>query len=119
MRVISAVTTLLDHTLTEPLVSGFFQVFHYFLYRYNQIKNYDFQSYQFKGSASDFTQLVWKESGVIGFGSNKGADGTFYLIAYYSPAGNNETLGFADNVNRVTGAGDLDTTQSRYFFLLV
>lgn len=78
---------------------------------YNQIKNYDFQSNQFKGAASDFTQLVWKESGVIGFGSGKGTDGAFYLIAYYSPGGNNETLGFADNVNRVTGAGDLDTTQ--------
>jgi len=78
---------------------------------YNQIKNYDFQKSEFKGTASDFTQLVWKETGVIGFGSKKAADGTLYVIAYYNPAGNNETLGFRDNVNRVTGAGDLDQSQ--------
>ena len=66
--------------------------------------------------ASDFTQLVWKESGVIGFGSKKAADGTSYVIAYYAPGGNNETLGFRDNVNRVTGAGDLDQSQRKYTF---
>lgn len=82
-------------------------------HRYNQIKNYDFQRSEFKGAASDFTQLVWKESGVIGFGSKKAASGTLYVVAYYSPAGNNETVGFRDNVNRVTGAGDLDQSQRK------
>ena len=86
------------------------------VFRYNQIKNYDFQKSEFKGTASDFTQLVWKETGVIGFGSKKAADGTLYVIAYYNPAGNNETLGFRDNVNRVTGAGDLDQSQCKCKF---
>ena len=86
-------------------------IFMFLMSRYNQIKNYDFQKNEFKGAASDFTQLVWKETGIIGFGSKKAADGALYVLAYYGPAGNNETLGFADNVNRVTGAGDLDQSQ--------
>ena len=49
-------------------------------FRYNQIKNYDFQKNEFKGSASDFTQMVWKETGVVGFGSKTAADGFFICI---------------------------------------
>lgn len=60
--------------------------------------------------------MVWKETGVVGFGSKTAADGSLYVLAYFSPGGNNETLGFCDNVNRVTGAGDLDQSQCKFSF---
>jgi len=75
---------------------------------YNQIKNYDFVKNEFKGNADDFSQLVWEGSEVVGFASAKGADNTIYVIAYYNPAGNNETMNFYENVNRVTGSGDIE-----------
>jgi len=75
---------------------------------YNQIKNYDFVKNEFKGNADDFSQLVWEGSEVVGFASAKGADGTIYVIAYYNPSGNNETMNFYENVNRVTGSGDIE-----------
>ena len=85
----------------------------YIFSRYNQIKNYDFIKNEFKGLASDFTRLTWKDSAVVGFGSKKTAAGTLKVIAYYSPGGNNETSGYRENVNRVTGAGDLDVSQRK------
>ena len=68
---------------------------------------------EFKGNAQDFTQLIWEASEVVGFASAKATDGTVYIIAYYNPAGNNETMTFVENVNRVTGAGDIESVPGR------
>ncbi|NP_001274304.1 uncharacterized protein LOC100207983 precursor [Hydra vulgaris] len=73
---------------------------------YNQIKNFDFVKDAFKENAADFSQLVWEGSEVVGFASKKAGD-TVYVVMYFNPAGNNESLSFYDNVHRVTGSGDM------------
>jgi len=75
---------------------------------YNQIKNYDFVKSEFKDNAADFTQLVWEGSEVVGAASKKADDDTVYVVMYFNPAGNNDTMSYYENVNRVTGAGDID-----------
>lgn len=77
---------------------------------YNQIKNYDFVKNEFKDNAADFTQLVWEGSEVIGFASSKSSDNTVYVVMYFNPAGNNDSLSYYENVNRVTGAGDIEAS---------
>ena len=84
----------------------FFYVYLLFLFSYNQIKNFDFVKDAFKENAADFSQLVWEGSEVVGFASKKAGD-TVYVVMYFNPAGNNESLSFYDNVHRVTGAGDV------------
>lgn len=81
---------------------------------YDQIKNYDFVKSEFKENAADFTQLVWEGSEVAGFAAKKGGDGTVYLVMYFNPPGNNETMSFYENVNRVTGSGDIECGHSEY-----
>ena len=78
------------------------------LFSYNQIKNYDFVKSEFKDNAADFSQLVWEGSEVVGFTSRKASDQTVYVVIYFNPAGNNDTMSYYENVNRVTGAGDVD-----------
>lgn len=78
------------------------------LFSYNQIKNYDFVKSEFKDNAADFSQLVWEGSEVVGAASKKADDDTVYVVLYFNPAGNNDTMSYYENVNRVTGAGDID-----------
>ena len=84
-----------------------------FVPRYNQVKNYDFVKSEFKGAAADFSQLVWKESDVVGFGSKEIPGKGLVVVAYYSPSGNNESLNFWEFVDRVTGAGDVEENRSK------
>jgi len=75
---------------------------------YDQIKNYDYVKSEFKDNAADFSQLIWEGSEVAGFAGKKATDGTVYVVMYFNPPGNNETMSFYENVNRVTGAGDAE-----------
>lgn len=54
---------------------------------YDEIKDHDFQRDHQKGTGH-FTQLVWKSSTDVGFGVARAADGSFYAVANYYPAGN-------------------------------
>ena len=90
---------------------AYFYLFIYFIvcsFSYNQIKNYDFVKNEFKDNAADFSQLIWEGSEVLGFASKRAADETVYVVLYFNPPGNNDTLSYFENVNRVTGAGDID-----------
>ena len=55
---------------------------------YEEKKNYDYKSKRCKKNTGHFTQLIWKETKLIGFGSKKSKNGNIYFVAYYYPAGN-------------------------------
>jgi uncharacterized protein YkwD len=55
---------------------------------YNEIKDYDFSNGNFTSGTGHFTQVVWKNSQEVGFGFARSADGAFYAVANYYPAGN-------------------------------
>lgn len=92
----------------------YFKFLLFSIFSYDQIKSYDFVKSEFKENAADFSQLVWEGSEVAGFAAKKGGDGTVYLVMYFNPPGNNETMSFYENVNRVTGAGDIECGHSKY-----
>lgn len=68
---------------------------------YNQIKYYDFHSPKPVLKAVYFTQLVWVKSRDIGIAKATSTTGKTYIVAFYSPAGNQEN--YLHNVLPVTG----------------
>ena len=62
---------------------------------YEENRNYDYNSKYYQKNAAHFTQIVWKETKEIGFGS--AGENNFCLVVFYYPAGN--ILGkFTENV---------------------
>ena len=55
---------------------------------YGEIQNYNFNKPSFHTGTGHFTQLVWKSSKELGMGMAQAADGTWYVVANYSPPGN-------------------------------
>ena len=55
---------------------------------YNEIQNYQFDKPGFHTGTGHFTQLVWQSSKELGMGIAQAADGTWYVVANYSPPGN-------------------------------
>jgi uncharacterized protein YkwD len=55
---------------------------------YGEIQNYNFNKPGFHTGTGHFTQLVWKSSKELGIGIAQAADGTWYVVANYSPPGN-------------------------------
>lgn len=73
----------------------FFLLFYFilFFFRYNEVcdPGYDFNNGGFSGGTGHFTQVVWKESTVLGIGraeSKKGGMKCAYIVGRYKPAGN-------------------------------
>lgn len=54
---------------------------------YSEIDKYDYSVGRSQGTGH-FTQVVWKSSLEIGVGMDRASDGSFYVVANYSPAGN-------------------------------
>lgn len=56
------------------------------------------------------TQLLWKSSSKLGVGVSQGADGNYYVVANYDPAGN--VMGkFTNNLPEITKA-DIDAAST-------
>jgi glioma pathogenesis-related protein 2 len=55
---------------------------------YSEIQKYNFDKPGFHTGTGHFTQLVWKTSKELGMGIAQAADGTWYVVANYSPPGN-------------------------------
>jgi hypothetical protein len=67
---------------------------------YDEIALYDFNNPGFSEEAGHFTQVVWKDSQKLGVGYATGKQGrryTLYVVAQYSPAGNEDDF-FSQNV---------------------
>ena len=58
---------------------------------------YDFKKPGFKSGTGHFTQVVWKETKVLGIAKAKSNDGKIFVVARYHPAGNYMNQ-FQDNV---------------------
>ena len=68
---------------------------------YDEIKDYNFNKPGFKNGTGHFTQVVWKESKLVGFGYAQSSDGGYFGVANYFPAGNMNTPEyFSENVQR-------------------
>mmetsp|Transcript_3592 Transcript_3592/g.7886 ORF Transcript_3592/g.7886 Transcript_3592/m.7886 type:complete len:192 (-) Transcript_3592:272-847(-) len=55
---------------------------------YDEVADYDFGNPGFDGSTGHFTQLVWKGTTQVGMAKAVASDGSVYIAANYSPAGN-------------------------------
>ena len=53
---------------------------------YDEIKEYDFKSKE--PEPNNFSQMVWKDTELIGFGMAKSSDGKYYFVINYFPTGN-------------------------------
>ena len=62
---------------------------------YNEIKYYNFNNPGFNYNTGHFTQVIWANSKIVGFGFSQSSDGGFYGVANYFPAGN--LIGDFDN----------------------
>ncbi len=67
---------------------------------YSEVSSYNFSQPLLTMGKGQFTQIVWEASTELGIGiavAERGPDLCFYLVANYSPAGNNKYR-FIDNV---------------------
>ena len=55
---------------------------------YSEIKYYNFNNPGFSDKSGHFTQVVWVNSKLVGFGFAQSSDGGFYAVANYFPSGN-------------------------------
>lgn len=73
---------------------------------YKQIDNYDFTKNSHQRRASEFTQIVWKDTSALGTGIARGKEGKYYLVSVYDPRGNVRGE-YRDNVNKpIEGQGE-------------
>ena len=54
---------------------------------YDEIKKYNFNG-DWQSGCGYFTQMIWKDTKEVGFGSYKDKGGKIYIVANYYPAGN-------------------------------
>lgn len=56
---------------------------------YKEARQFNYRSYaELMSQTRHFSQMVWKESTVLGVGAAKGSDGSWYLVCTYKPPGN-------------------------------
>ncbi|XP_015212668.1 GLI pathogenesis-related 2, like [Lepisosteus oculatus] len=66
---------------------------------YSEIKNYNYNCPGFSSGTGHFTAMVWKSSRELGVGKATATDGSTFVVARYSPAGNIVNQGqFEENV---------------------
>lgn len=68
------------------------------IYRYNERKNYDFTNPGFSEDTQQFTQLVWKDTTLVGVAIVENSCGPIRVVAHYSSAGNIDGQ-YDDNVS--------------------
>jgi uncharacterized protein YkwD len=68
-------------------------------YWYAEVKDFNWSKIDHQKGTGHFTQVIWKDSKELGIALARGKDGSSYVVANYSPAGN--FLGqFAENVGK-------------------
>lgn len=55
---------------------------------YSQMSKYDFSHTKHSMDTGHFTQMIWRNSKVVGIGKSKSLDGAIVVVAFYHPAGN-------------------------------
>ena len=55
---------------------------------YSEIEKYDFSNPKKKRSCSNFTQMIWKSTSLIGFGCKQSNSGDYFVVALFFPSGN-------------------------------
>ncbi|XP_043921035.1 Golgi-associated plant pathogenesis-related protein 1 [Protopterus annectens] len=61
---------------------------------YSEIKVYNFNCPGFSSSTGHFTAVIWKSSKKMGVGKATSSDGSSFVVARYTPAGNITNKGF-------------------------
>ena len=64
---------------------------------YSEIKKYNFKRGRYQGGTGHFTQVVWKSSAELGIAKAKSSNGNVFIVARYSPGGNDLNK-FDDNI---------------------
>jgi len=64
---------------------------------YDEVREYNFSRPGFQSNTGHFTQVVWRGSKELGVGRAQGYDGKVFVVARYSPPGNNLRT-FEENV---------------------
>ena len=79
---------------------------------YEEQKNYDFNAPHLTDDNKHFTQMIWKGSQEVGFGTALSKVGTnFYFVAKYDPPGNQDNyVGFRKNALPLQSENRLDDT---------
>ena len=73
---------------------------------YDEVKDYDFQSKPtYNPKCGHFTQVIWASSKEVGLGKATSSNGMSFVVARYSPAGNNLS-GFENNIKPPTDECD-------------
>lgn len=54
---------------------------------YKESENYNYKLNKFQKGTGHFTQIIWKDTKMVGFGFRK-KEHTNYVVAYYYPAWN-------------------------------
>ncbi|XP_062393744.1 GLI pathogenesis-related 2, like [Sardina pilchardus] len=55
---------------------------------YNEVQQYNFNRPGFNSGTGHFTAMVWKSSRKMGVGKAQASDGSTFVVARYTPAGN-------------------------------
>uniref|UniRef100_A0AAQ5XJD4 Golgi-associated plant pathogenesis-related protein 1 n=1 Tax=Amphiprion ocellaris TaxID=80972 RepID=A0AAQ5XJD4_AMPOC len=64
---------------------------------YDEVKQYKFNRPGFSSGTGHFTAMVWKSSKELGVGKAIASDGSSFVVARYSPAGNITNQGHFEN----------------------
>ncbi|KAM9783205.1 GLI pathogenesis-related 2, like [Neosynchiropus ocellatus] len=64
---------------------------------YDEVKQYNFSRPGFSSSTGHFTAMVWKSTQMMGVGKATASDGSTFVVARYSPAGNITNQGHFEN----------------------
>ena len=54
----------------------------------NERNNFDFRNKEYNGKTKHFTQMIWKDTQIVGFGFSSSSNGKNYFVSFYFPAGN-------------------------------
>ncbi|TNN02537.1 hypothetical protein fugu_010024 [Takifugu bimaculatus] len=64
---------------------------------YDEVKQYNFNRPGFSSGTGHFTAMVWKSTKEMGIGKATASDGSSFVVARYSPAGNITNQGHFEN----------------------
>jgi len=76
----------------------------WFVHRYDEVCQYNFNKHRYQSGLGHFTQIIWKASTELGIGKYTGRSGRWtctYIVARYKDAGNvNSARYFKSNVSK-------------------